>query len=79
MKIALAGTGYFGLSIAILLAQHNEVVALDIVSKKIAMLNRKQSRIEVVEPTDIVSLGFDHQRTGRVELKQQKSNFTINC
>lgn len=45
MKIAVAGTGYVGLSIACLLAQHNEVVAVDIIPEKVQLINSKKSPI----------------------------------
>lgn len=46
MKIAVAGTGYVGLSIATLLAQHNEVVAVDIIPEKVDLINNKKSPIQ---------------------------------
>ena len=46
MKIAIAGTGYVGLSIATLLAQHNQVTAVDIVPEKVELINQKKSPIQ---------------------------------
>ena len=61
MKIAIAGTGYVGLSNGILLAQHHEVAALDVVAAKVDQLNRKELPIEDAEMADYLrhkSLNF---------------------
>ena len=49
MKIAVAGTGYVGLSLAVLLSQKNEVVALDVIPEKVEMINKKKSPIKDTE------------------------------
>ena len=46
MKIAVAGTGYVGLSIATLLSQHNQVTAVDIIPEKVEMINNRKSPIQ---------------------------------
>ena len=46
MKIAVAGTGYVGLSIATLLAQHNDVTAVDVIPQKVEMINHRKSPIQ---------------------------------
>ena len=55
LKIAIAGTGYVGLSNAMLLAQHNDVVAVDIVPEKVELLNNKQSPIADAEIEDFLA------------------------
>lgn len=47
-KIAVAGTGYVGLSIATLLSQHHEVVAIDIVPEKVDLINNKNHRFKMI-------------------------------
>ncbi|MFS1501777.1 nucleotide sugar dehydrogenase [Vibrio splendidus] len=55
MRIAIAGTGYVGLSNAVLLAHHNQVIAVDIIKEKVEMLNNKQSPIIDVEIEDFLA------------------------
>jgi UDPglucose 6-dehydrogenase len=55
MKITIAGTGYVGLSNAVLLSQHNEVIALDIIKEKVDMINNKKSPIMDAEIEDYLA------------------------
>jgi len=55
LKIAIAGTGYVGLSNAVLLSQHNEVVAVDLIKEKIDLINNKKSPISDVEIEDFLA------------------------
>ena len=64
MKIAIAGTGYVGLSLATLLAQHNEVVALDIIKEKVEMINRWVAPIQ----DEYIEKYFEEAKNGSREL-----------
>ena len=78
MKIAVAGTGYVGLSMATLLAQHNQVVAVDIVPEKVEMINRRQSPIqdEYIEKF-FATKGLDLVATLDAESAYRDADFVI--
>lgn len=78
MKIAVAGTGYVGLSNAMLLSQHNEVVALDIVEEKVTMLNKGLSPIADTEIEDFLARKkLNFVATMDKELAYQDAEFVI--
>ena len=78
MKIAIAGTGYVGLSNAMLLAQHNEVIAVDIIEEKINLLNKKKSPIADVEIEDfLVNKDLNFTATLDKELAYKDAEFVI--
>ena len=68
IKIAVAGTGYVGLSIATLLAQHHQVIAVDVIPEKVEMLNRKRSPIQDEYIEKCISGGRFHCYCGSHEL-----------
>ena len=78
MKIAIAGTGYVGLSNAMLLAQNHQVVALDVVAEKVALLNQKKSPIVDGEIEDfLTNKTLDFTATLDKELAYQAANFVV--
>ena len=78
MKIAIAGTGYVGLSNAMLLAQHNEVVAVDIIEEKVNLLNQKQSPIVDAEIEDFLqNKTLNFRATLNVEEAYSNADFVI--
>ena len=77
-KIAVAGTGYVGLSNAVLLAQHNEVKAVDLVPEKVEMLNNKKSPIEDKEIAEyLTTKGFNLEATLDAQVAYKDADYVV--
>jgi UDPglucose 6-dehydrogenase len=78
MKIAVAGTGYVGLSLATLLSQHNEVTAVDIISEKVELINKGISPIQDKEISDfLTNKQLDLKATVNGQEAYRKSDFIV--
>jgi len=78
MRITIAGTGYVGLSNAMLLAQHNPVIAIDIVAEKVALLNNKKSPVADAEIEDfLANKPLDFKATLDKQAAYQDADFVI--
>lgn len=69
MKIAVAGTGYVGLSIATLLSQHHEVMAVDIIPEKVELINQRKSPIQDEYIEKYSDHGIYRSRSGKTFCK----------
>src|SRR5690554_7998472 len=77
-RIPVVGTGYVGLSNAVLLAQHNEVIAVDIVPERVDMLNKKQSPIEDAEISKFLTeKKLDFRASLDTEMAYAEAEFVI--
>lgn len=78
MKIAIAGTGYVGMSIAVLLAQHNSVIAVDVVPEKTAMINARRSPVADKEIEEyLASKNLDLKASTDAEAAYSQADFVV--